>query len=59
MKEPKTMDMIPLVTQPGHGITRCIKCDTIIKQCRCMNHRDISYSSCQPSCSAKKVETDG
>ena len=58
MKEPKTLDMIPVITQPGHGITRCIKCDIIIQQCRCLNHREVRYTSCNPSC-PPKVEANG
>lgn len=29
-----------------HGITKCSKCDTVISQCRCIDHKEVRYVVC-------------
>lgn len=29
-----------------HGITKCTECKTIMSQCRCFNHREVTWDIC-------------
>lgn len=40
----------------SHGITKCRKCDAVVSQCRCMNHRHVRYVNGCGACAARSVE---
>jgi len=40
----------------SHGVTKCKECGSMIRQCRCRNHTQVTYEVCK-SCEDKMNDT--